>query len=363
MTQSSNTISTLDPLTLAEQIRTKGNQLGFQAVHFSAPDLSSHTDNFQRWIDAGFNGDMDWLARNGDKRFDGDSLHPGTKTVIAVRMDYLPADSKSIDILNSPTKAYVARYALGRDYHKVMRKRLTQFGKAIEELAGQHGFRPFVDSAPVMERQIAEQSGLGWIGKNTLLLSPGAGSWFFLGELFTNLKLPYDPPMEKGHCGSCEQCLIDCPTDAFVAPGVLDARKCISYLTIEFSGSIPVELREQMGNRIYGCDDCQLVCPHNRKAPETEEDDFSPRHALDDIDLVTAYSWSESEFLKKTEGSPIRRIGYEQWLRNVTIALGNGHSSEEVVLLLDRKRGCISDLLDEHIDWALNKLAKQQKAL
>jgi epoxyqueuosine reductase len=275
-------------------------------------------------------------------------------------MDYWPNTTDSESVLTDPEKAYISRYALGRDYHKVLRKRLVQYAAAIETLAGKHGARPFVDSAPVMERQLAEQSGLGWIGKNTLLLSPGNGSWFFLGELCTDLKLPQDPPTIAGHCGSCQQCLIDCPTDAFVSEGVLDSRKCISYLTIEFSGSIPVELRPKMGNRIYGCDDCQLVCPHNRKAPETEEADFSPRHQLDDVTLLELFLWDEKTFLQKMEGSPIRRIGYPQWQRNIAIALGNGPFKEEVLEALQRAVQTEHAVLKEHVEWAIHQLEERR---
>ncbi|TCS42996.1 tRNA epoxyqueuosine(34) reductase QueG [Reinekea marinisedimentorum] len=354
-----NLITTAESLTLAEQIRDIGKKLGFQAVHFSTPDTSGHAEQYNAWVDAGYNGDMAWMARNCDKRFDGSELQPGTKTVISVRMNYQPDGAAPESVLGDPGKAYIARYALGRDYHKVLRKRLMHFAKAIEEIAGKHGYRPFVDSAPVMERQIAEQSGMGWIGKNTLLLAPGSGSWFFLGELFTDLELPFDAPFPKSHCGSCQQCLIDCPTDAFLGPNKLDARKCISYLTIEYAGSIPVELREKMGNRIYGCDDCQLVCPHNRKANDTEEADFQPRHNLDDASLLSLFAWSEQQFLNNTEGSPIRRIGYEQWTRNLAVALGNGPCSEQATDQLKQKLGQVSALVDEHIEWALSRLQQQ----
>jgi epoxyqueuosine reductase len=358
MSDSPNTamIATDSALTLPEQIRALSEQLGFADIRFSPAHANQHLENYQRWIDAGFNGTMEWMERNIDKRFDAGELHPGTKTVITVRMDYHPNCENDFDVLNNPSKGYIARYALGRDYHKVMRKRLTQFGKAIEELAGTHGYRAFVDSAPVMERQLAEQSGLGWIGKNTLLLVPGVGSWFFLGELMTDLDLPFDPPLPKTHYSTCNQCIVDCPTNAFVSEGVLDARKCISYLTIEYAGSIPMELRAKIGNRIYGCDDCQLVCPHNNKAPKTQEQDYSSRHNLDDLDLLDAFQWTEDVFLKKTEGSAIRRIGYEQWQRNIAIALGNGKLSTEVTDALTRQKGLVSELVDEHIDWALKQL-------
>ncbi|MBU2864797.1 tRNA epoxyqueuosine(34) reductase QueG [Reinekea forsetii] len=358
MSDSQNTdlISTDSDLTLPEQIRSLSESFGFADIRFSPVSASQHLEQYQNWVAAGYNGTMQWMERNIDKRFDASELHPGTKTVITVRMDYHPNCENDFDVLKDDRKAYIARYALGRDYHKVMRKRLTSFGKAIEALAGHHGYRAFVDSAPIMERQLAEQSGLGWIGKNSLLLVPGVGSWFFLGELMTDLDLPKDPPLPKSHCGSCNQCIVDCPTDAFVADGVLDARKCISYLTIEYSGSIPTDLRSKMGNRIYGCDDCQLVCPHNNKAPKTEESDYNVRHNLDNLDLLVAFSWDEETFLSNTEGSAIRRIGFEQWQRNIAIAIGNGKPYPEAVQILLSQKGNVSDLVDEHIDWAVTQL-------
>lgn len=356
MIERSNTISTYDPLTLAEQIRELGRSLGFQAVTFADPSTEQHRQTFEQWLAAGYAGEMDWMKRNLDKRFDASALHPQTRTVICVRMDYWPQQADGMAQLEKPDKAYISRYALGRDYHKVMRKRLSRFAAGITELAGEHGARPFVDSAPVMERQLAEQSGLGWIGKNSLLLAPGHGSTFFLGELCTSLKLPADSADPAAHCGSCNQCLIDCPTDAFVSEGVLDATRCISYLTIEHSGAIPLSLRALMGNRIYGCDDCQLVCPHNRKAPTTTESDFEPRHQLDDMDLISMFCWDEATFLKNTEGSAIRRIGFEQWQRNLAVALGNGPATDAARRALSDGLGQVSELVDEHIRWALDRL-------
>ena len=357
MAERSDLISTYDPLTLAEQIRALGRELGFQAVTFADPSTEQHRAAFESWLEAGYAGDMGWLERNLDKRFDAASLHPGTKTVICVRMDYWPEAADGLTLLSQTDRAYVSRYALGRDYHKVLRKRLSDFARQITDLAGDHGARPFVDSAPVMERQLAAHSGLGWIGKNSLLLAPGHGSTFFLGELCTNLALPFDSPNPASHCGSCQQCMVDCPTDAFVSDGVLDATRCISYLTIEYSGAIPEDLRAAMGNRIYGCDDCQLVCPHNRKAPVSDETDFQPRGELDGGTLVDLFGWSEAEFLKKTEGSAIRRIGYEQWQRNLAVALGNGPVTAEAREALSRGLGRVSELVDDHIRWALNRLA------
>ncbi len=362
MTTQSALISTDSPLTLAEQIRQLGLGLGFADVRFGPADSEQHRAGFEQWLAKGYHGEMKWLENNNDKRFNAAKLQPGTKTVISVRMNYWPDNTNSKAVLNNPEMAYVSRYALGRDYHKVLRKRLVKFAKAIGDLAEQDSYRPFVDSAPMMERQLAEQSGMGWIGKNTLLLTPGQGSWFFLGELCTDLELPFDPPSEKGHCGSCNQCLTDCPTDAFVAPGVLDAERCISYLTIEYDGSIAEELRPMMGNRIYGCDDCQLVCPHNSKAPNSEEADFEPRHELDQISLLELFSWDESTFLNNTEGSAIRRIGFQKWQRNIAIALGNGPSNDATINALNARLGQCSSLVDEHIHWALNQL-KRQSAL
>lgn len=361
MADRTDLIATSQGATVTEQIRVLGKQLGFQAVHFSAPDTNRYRPDYEAWLAQKLHGEMSWLAHRLDKRFDGRALQPDTKTVITVRMDYWPAKDNSNAVLNDPDKAYISRYALGRDYHKVLRKRLTTFGKQISELAGEHGYRACVDSAPVMERQLAEQSGMGWIGKNTLLLSAGQGSYFFLGELFTSLQLDVDPPLPKGHCGSCSQCLVDCPTDAFIGPGVLDARRCISYLTIEYKGSIPPELRPLMGNRIYGCDDCQLVCPHNRQASATQEPDFSPRHRLDNIRLLELFAWDETTFLANTEGSAIRRIGYAQWIRNIAVAIGNGQPSAAARAALLAKLGQLNVMVDEHIRWALTRLEKAIK--
>lgn len=352
----SNVIATSDELTLAEQIRQLGLALGFQDVRFGPANTEQHRDHFESWLTKTYHGDMTWLERNSDKRFRGADLLPGTLTAISVRMDYLPTDTRPEKTLQDSSLAYVSQYALGRDYHKVLRKRLKDYAEKISDLAGQHHYRPFVDSAPIMERQLAVQSGMGWQGKNTLLLAPGTGSWFFLGELFTDLELPHDLPTTAEHCGSCERCLIACPTDAFVSENLLDARKCISYLTIEHKGAIPVELRSLMGNRIYGCDDCQLVCPHNGKSQATSEPDFSARAALSELTLVEAFSWSEPEFLANTEGSAIRRIGYEQWLRNVAVALGNGPATAQAIEALNNRFGKHSALLDDHILWALTRL-------
>jgi len=278
---------------------------------------------------------------------------PGTLRVISLRMDYLPGDTHMSQRLAEPDKAYVSRYALGRDYHKLIRKRLQQLAERIQQVAGPFGYRAFVDSAPVLEKAVAQQAGLGWIGKNTLLLNRKAGSWFFLGELFVDIDLPIDEPVTRDHCGSCHACLDVCPTHAFVGERVLDARRCISYLTIELKGSIPVELRAQIGNRVFGCDDCQIVCPWNRFARPTAQSDFLPRHNLDNAELAALFRWSEEEFLSRTEGSPLRRAGYERWLRNLAVGLGNAPSSIPVLEALRARRDHPSELVREHVAWAL----------
>jgi len=282
--------------------------------------------------------------------------------VISVRMDYLPGDTQQVKLLQQSDKAYVSRYALGRDYHKLIRKRLSELAKKIENATKNKTVqRPFVDSAPVLERALAENAGLGWIGKNTMLINSKAGSWFFLGELFTNLPLPVEEDIGTNHCGTCRACLDICPTQAFVGPYQLDARKCISYLTIEHKGSIPEELRKPMGNRVFGCDDCNIVCPWNKFAKPTDEKDFKPRHGLEQADVVELFNWTEEEFLTNTEGSAIRRIGYERWLRNIAIGLGNGPASAEAVDALIKRLNFKSELVQEHAKWALEQLKEKIK--
>jgi epoxyqueuosine reductase len=296
---------------------------------------------------------MDYMQKHGSKRSRPAELVQGTLRVISVRMDYFPPDSIAIQaVLDSPQTGFISRYALGRDYHKVMRKRLQQLVDRIRTQVGDFGYRVFVDSAPVLEKPLAEKAGLGWIGKHTNLINQQAGSWFFLGEIYTNLPLPADTPMSESHCGTCRACIDACPTDAIVGPYQLDARRCISYLTIELHGAIPVEFRSRMGNRIYGCDDCQLVCPWNRFSAPTEESDFKARHQLDAPDLVDLLLWDEQTFLDNTEGSAIRRIGHLRWLRNIAVALGNAPSSESVIQALQSRCG-LDPVLDEHIEWAL----------
>ncbi|WP_321348418.1 tRNA epoxyqueuosine(34) reductase QueG [Halopseudomonas oceani] len=346
---------TADYQAIADQIRALAGELGFQQLGIAAPDIGDHEEWLQRWLAAGYHGEMEWMASHGTKRTRPAELVPGTQRVISVRMDYLPADSAMTKRLANRDSAYISRYALGRDYHKLIRRRLQQLADRIQNLIGPFGYRAFVDSAPVMERALATRSGLGWIGKNTMLINRKAGSYFFLGELYTDLPLPLDKPQQTEHCGKCTACLERCPTDAFVGPHLLDARRCISYLTIELKGAIPEQLRPLMGNRVFGCDDCQLVCPWNRFAKATTESDFSPRHQLDQADLVELFSWDEDTFLQRTEGSPIRRIGHERWLRNLAVGLGNATTSIPVIETLKRRRNDPSELVREHVAWALRQ--------
>ncbi|WP_236199031.1 tRNA epoxyqueuosine(34) reductase QueG [Pseudomonas pseudonitroreducens] len=347
--------STLDHDDLARAIKDWGRELGFQQVGISGLDLEAHGAHLQRWLAAGYHGEMDYMGAHGSKRWRPDELVPGTLRVVSLRMDYLPGDTRMAQVLGDPEKAYVSRYALGRDYHKLIRKRLQQLAERIQQQVGPFGFRAFVDSAPVLEKAIAEQSGLGWIGKNTLVLNRKAGSYFFLGELFTDLPLPVDAPHGTEHCGRCSACMDICPTAAFVAPYVLDARRCISYLTIELKGSIPEDLRPLIGNRVFGCDDCQMVCPWNRFARATDQHDFQPRHSLDNAALAELFLWTEEEFLSRTEGSPLRRAGYERWLRNLAVGLGNAPSTIPVIEALRARREFPSELVREHVEWALGR--------
>ena len=347
---------------------------GFQATGFSDVQLQQHEEHLQRWLDNGYHGDMEYMQRHGSKRSRPQELLPGTVSVISVRMDYWPAHAVDADaLLQRPAHAYVSRYAVGRDYHKLMRKRLQQLADDITEKYGSFGYRVFVDSAPVLEKALAEKAGLGWIGKHSNLLQEKTGSWFFIGEILTDLPLVDQSQTDDqssdqrvfeitqsnstptSHCGSCTACIDACPTDAIVAPYKVDARRCISYLTIELRTSIPIEFRAAMGNRIYGCDDCQLVCPFNKFSKPTCEADFEPRHALDNSKLVDLFSWDREEFLHKTEGSPIRRIGYECWLRNIAVALGNGPSDDDTINALQARVNDESQLVREHTQWALEQ--------
>ncbi|KEA64845.1 Epoxyqueuosine (oQ) reductase QueG [Marinobacterium lacunae] len=346
---------------LADALKQRARELGFQQCAVTLPDASMEAETLDRWLAQGYNGEMHYLEQHREKRLNPRLLVPGSERIVMVRMDYLPPETTTLRTLTNPDKAYIARYTLGRDYHKLIRKRLKQLGQWLQQEAGSGAdvqFRPFVDSAPVLERPLARNAGMGWIGKHTLLLNRSAGSLFFLGELFTNIPLPIDAPETESHCGRCTACLDVCPTQAFPEPGVLDARRCISYLTIEYSGSIPLELRPMMGNRIFGCDDCQLICPWNRFARRTPEDDFKPRHALDNADLLTLFNWDEETFLRKTEGSAIRRTGFEGWQRNLAVALGNSAGGDKVIAALKAKRDHASPLVQEHIDWAVDNLGR-----
>ncbi|MTH47079.1 tRNA epoxyqueuosine(34) reductase QueG [Intestinirhabdus alba] len=346
----------LDLNQLAQNIKQWGLELGFQQVGIADTDLSAAEPRLQAWLNERYHGEMEWMARHGMMRARPHELLPGTLRVISVRMNYLPANAAFASTLKDPALGYISRYALGRDYHKLLRNRLKKLGERIQQHCVSLNFRPFVDSAPVLERPLAEKAGLGWTGKHSLILSREAGSFFFLGELLIDLPLPVDRPVEEG-CGKCVACITTCPTGAIVAPGTVDARRCISYLTIELEGAIPEEFRPLMGNRIYGCDDCQLTCPWNRYSQLTDEADFSARRPLHAPQLITLFGWSETQFLKETEGSPIRRIGHLRWLRNIAVALGNAPWDTAIVSALESRLG-EHPLLDEHITWAL----AQQKA-
>ena len=344
---------------LARQIRVWGEELGFQQVGITDVALEDAEERLLQWLADGRHGDMEWMARHGTRRTRPPELVPGTVRVISVRMDYLPSAAESWQQIDSPASAFIARYALGRDYHKLLRKRLQRLADRVAEVTGAFGYRVFVDSAPVMEKPLAEKAGLGWIGKHTVLINRRAGSWFFLGEMYTDLPLPIDAPAED-HCGSCRACLEICPTGAITGPYQLDARRCIAYLTIEHQGSIPEELRPLLGNRVFGCDDCQLVCPWNKFARQTEESDFQPRNDLDKETLLRLFDWDEVTFLHRTEGSAIRRLGHARWLRNVAVGLGNATPSEDVIRALERRQAHHSQMVREHVNWALQR---QREAL
>jgi len=356
---------------LKPQIRAWGRELGFSAIGFASIQLGEAEKQLMAWLAAGYHGSMDYMARHGATRARPSELHPGVASIISARMDYLPAAANAQSNLADPERAYISRYALGRDYHKLMRGRLQQLGERIAKTTGSATFRAFSDSAPVMEVALAGNAGLGWKGKHTLLLTRG-GSWFFLGELFVDLPFaadvgfnPATPP--ANHCGSCRACLAICPTQAILAPYQLDARRCISYLTIEHSDSIPLELRPLIGNRIYGCDDCQLVCPWNRFAQVCATPDFQPRHQLDSATLLELFAWSEAEFLQRHAGSAIRRIGHTQWLRNIAVALGNWLAQRPphpiptsakrtaIIAALHARADHPSAQLREHLQWALSR--------
>lgn len=359
MAQASNNSSSL--ATLALRIKQRGRALGFQQIGICDTNLAAAEQRLGQWLDKGMHGTMQWMGDHGHMRTRPEELLPGTQCVISARMDYLPGDSNLIAALKDGETAYVSRYALGRDYHKLIRKRLSQLADFIESEAAAlslevgHDFkhRAFVDSAPVSEKPLAVKAGLGWQGKHTLVINSEAGSWFFLGEVFTSLPLPIDDNLQTDKCGDCVACLKVCPTDAFPRPYQLDARRCISYLTIENKGPIAEEFRQPIGNRVFGCDDCQAICPWNKYAKATSELDFLPRHQLDSSKLVDLFQWSEQQFLDRSAGSPLRRLGFERWQRNLAIGLGNAPSDGEIIAVLDATKLKTSALVQEHIDWAL----------
>jgi epoxyqueuosine reductase len=346
---------------LARDIKTWGGELGFDEIGISDTDLTNEENFLLQWLGKGFHGSMDYMARHGVNRARPAALVPNTLRVISVRLNYTTPDTKeSWGVIEDAEAAYISRYALGRDYHKVLRQKLQKLATRIEEAVGAFSYRVFTDSAPVMEVALARKAGLGWRGKHTLLLTRDAGSLFFLGEIYTDLPLPVDTATSE-HCGTCTKCIDICPTAAIIAPYQLDARRCISYLTIEHKGEIPIEFRRAMGNRIYGCDDCQLVCPWNKYAQHSAEIDFTVRHKLDDVTLLDLLAWTETDFNERLSGSAIRRIGFEQWLRNIVVALGNALADDGVDSLaksnirarLEEKRIGTSALVQSHIDWAL----------
>jgi epoxyqueuosine reductase len=347
-------------LSNANIIKQIGLELGFQQVGICDTRLDQHAAHYAEWIARHYHGEMGYMARNLDKRLNPGQLVPNTLSVICVRLDYLVEEEQELlNLLDHDDLAYLSRYALGRDYHKLMRKRLQKFASRIVELCGDLGYRVFTDSAPVLEKALAVKAGLGWQGKHSNILHREAGSWFFLGEIFTDMQLEVDRPVEN-HCGRCRSCIDICPTGAIVEPYLVDARRCISYLTIEHRSVIPVEFRTAIGNRIYGCDDCQLVCPWNRFAQYTSEADFKPRHGLDRISLLDCYGWSEEQFLQRMEGSAIRRIGYQCWLRNIVIALGNAAYDPHIMAALCKDYSAHSVFIQQHADWAIQQQRQKQ---
>ena len=360
-----NRLADIDFAQLARDIKQWARELGFQQAGIADCDLSAAERRLLEWLAKGWHGDMDYMARHGTARSRPAALQPGTITVISARMDYLPADARAIqDVLAEPERAAIARYALGRDYHKVLRNRLQQLAHRITAAVGEFNYRVFTDSAPVLEVALAVKAGIGWRGKHTLLLNREAGSYFFIGDIYTDLPLPADAPQSE-HCGNCSKCIDVCPTQAIVAPYQLDARRCISYLTIEHKGSIPEPLRPLIGNRVYGCDDCQMVCPWNRFARASGEPDFAVRNGLDNATLVELFAWSESDFNDKLAGSAIRRIGYERWLRNLAVGLGNAlhalgdaPAAPSIRAALQARADHVSALVREHVAWALKQKNK-----
>ncbi len=354
--------SDIDSAAIKDSIRQKAKELGFAQVGISDCDLADDEASLLAWLRAGYHGELEYMSSHGLRRSRPEALVPGTCRIISVRMDYRhPQGESPEEVLARSDLGYVSRYALGRDYHKLIRRRLQRLADHIEGEVGPFGYRAFADSAPVMEKPLARNAGLGWIGKHTNLINRDAGSWFFLGELYTDLPLEADT-RASDHCGRCRACIDACPTGAIVAPYRLDARRCISYLTIELKGSIPPDLRPLIGNRIFGCDDCQLVCPWNRFARTQDIDAFSPRHGLDASSLVDLFAWSEKEYERRTEGMALRRIGYERWLRNIAVALGNAGTSDRIVKALESRLDHPSAMVREHIVWALGRHAVHPQA-
>jgi epoxyqueuosine reductase len=350
-------LSSTDLAALKGQFQARARALGFSALGVAGVEIPEDERHLLRWLNDGFHGEMAYMQRHGRMRSRPQELQPGTVRVLSARMDYWPAAAQPAqDVLADPTVAYVSRYALGRDYHKVLRRSLAALARAIQAESGPFGYRVCVDTAPVLERAHARDAGLGWIGKHTNLIARDAGSWFFLGEILTDLPLPEDAPA-SAHCGSCQACLPACPTGAIVAPWRLDARRCISYLTIEHPGSIPLELRAALGNRVYGCDDCQLVCPWNKFAQAAAHPDFKVRHALDGTALVGLFRWTAAQFEERMRGSAIYRIGYTRWLRNIAVALGNAPRAAAVIEALEERRNDPAELVREHVAWALARHA------
>ena len=344
-----------DYAVLATLIRGLAREFGFQRCGITGIELGADEEHLRDWLAQGLHGSMDWMAHHDGKRGRPAELLPGTLRVISVGLDYGRRDDEQAwQTLADGERAYVARYALGRDYHKLMRQRLQRLADRIAETVGPFGHRVFVDSAPVLERALARNAGLGWIGKHTCLIDRDGGSWFFLGEIYVDLPLPVDTPA-TAHCGTCTRCIDICPTQAIIAPNRLDARRCISYLTIEHEGSIDEELRPLIGNRIFGCDDCQLVCPWNKFAQRTDEPDFRARNDLDRATLAELFAWTQADFLQRTEGSALRRSGYQRWLRNIAVALGNAPTSPEVLAALESRREEPDPVVREHVAWALQR--------
>jgi epoxyqueuosine reductase len=352
---------TLDCAALAERIKARAHALGFQRVGITRATVDPDAAHLEDWLSQGLHGDMHWMQRHAALRTSPSALQPGTLSVVSVGLDYAQDDTEAWLTLADPERAYVARYALGADYHKLMRKRLQRLADWIAAEAGPFGHRVFVDSAPVLERALARNAGLGWIGKHTCLIDRDGGSWFFLGELFTDLALPADPPA-SAHCGRCTRCIDICPTQAITAPYRLDARRCIAYLTIEHDGSIDEPLRPLIGNRIFGCDDCQLVCPWNKFARRTDEPAFRARNGLDRASLLDLFAWSEAEFLQRSEGSTLRRSGWRRWRRNLAIALGNAPASGEIRAALAAEAEAADPVIREHVRWALEQQARKHAA-